>query len=182
MKKHVRLDVLVLIATIPVVGGMDADRWKVFDFDPDALTGKSLLVGARSAYVGSADMAFPYEGVRGALYFRCKIGGSSEAAWIRFTEVPNLVGGEYLGNYAKPTTYSKVRYAIDGNEDRITLMHTIDSKDLDFMYAVFAIQAYRSVAELAIEVPWYGSGNAIFRFSLAGASEAIDRARQRCSQ
>ncbi len=155
-------------------------RWNTVTFSPDALTGRATQAsGANSPSVHGEGLDWPYTDATAQLFFQCNWGGS-ETAWVRFSTEPNLTGGEYLSGYDTYTEEFLIRVAVGSNVSRRSVIQRSNSKDLNFRNDSWAIGQYLAGSEMALELPWFDSDGAIFRFPLTGSRDAIESARAEC--
>lgn len=109
-------------------------------------------------------MSFPYGDMTARIMVNC------DHAWLRFSQTPNITGGETLSGYDR---YS-VAIRVDGNSVGRWLMdQSWGAKDLSFVDGSHAISALSSGSTFAVAAPWYGQGSVAFSWSLGGSSEMI---------
>lgn len=109
-------------------------------------------------------MAFPYGDVTARIFVNC------DRAWIRFTEAPNITGGDIQDGYAR--YFVAVR--MDGNAtSRWRVRQSWGDEDLRFENGSQAISALASGSTFAVAISWYGQDSVAFSWSLTGSSEAI---------
>ena len=127
--------------------------------------GDTTGVGATSDIVGpSRAMTFPYSDITSRLLVNCN------RAWMRFSETPNLTGGDIADGY---TTYD-VSVRVDGGSTaswRVT--QSWGDNDLIFENSSQAISALSGGETLAVALHWYGQNSAVFSWQLTGSSAAI---------
>ena len=108
-------------------------------------------------------MTFPYQGTRAVLGVSCEGSG----AYMSFTDTVNLSGDETKSGY----NAIRLRVKVDDQKPvRHRATQGWGSRQLHFESPAMrrAILAGRSIL---IEVPWYGQGATLWRFSLSGTSE-----------
>lgn len=108
-------------------------------------------------------MGFPYHDVTARIMVSCK------SAWIRFSDSPNLTGGDTESGY--DVYYLKVR--IDGQDSRWRAIQGWSSKDLDLPSS--ARNTFARAQTFRIVLPWYDEGSVIFSWDLTGASDMISQ-------
>ena len=109
-------------------------------------------------------MEFPYHGVKATLFASC------QNAWIRFSDSPNLTGGDIRDGYEE----YRLRVRIDGRD--LTWRATQDwgSKDLDLPSSVR--NAWANGTTFEVVTPWFEQGAVRFSWSLVGYSDAYAEA------
>lgn len=121
--------------------------------------------GARSATVRAArEMSFPYQDVRATLFVNCN------RAWMRFTDTPNLTGGDIRDGY----THHTVRVRVD-RRDAVNwrVSQSWGDNDVRFVNGQQSVSALAAGSTIDIALPWYGERSAVFSWSLTGSSAAI---------
>ena len=114
-------------------------------------------------------MQFPYGDVQGRIFVRCN------DVWFRFNQDPNLTNIEpQAGGYSRLS----VRWRADGDRNgRWSAVQQWGGKDIDVAGGnrgnSEAISVISGASELSIVLPWYGSGNVVFQWDLAGSTSAI---------
>ena len=121
--------------------------------------------GARSATVEAVrTMSFPYQNTRATLFVNCN------RAWMRFTDTPNLTGGDISDGY----TRHMVRVRVDGrNATNWRVSQSWGDSDVRFINGQQAVSALAAGSTIDIALPWYGERSAVFSWSLSGSSAAI---------
>ena len=121
--------------------------------------------GARSTPVGSLrPMSFPYGDIEAQVFVNC------DRAWIRFSDTPNLTGGNTRDGY---TSYSAA-VRVDGNDvGAWVVQQSWGDNDLRFLNNSQAISVLSSASTFALALNWFGEGSVAFRWSLTGSSDAI---------
>ena len=139
------------------------NRWSMINFVDEFgdITGR----GAISADVGSLrPMAFPYHAVTAQVFVDCN------RAWIRFSDAPNLNGGDIQDGY----TRYRATVRVDGERIGSWLVSQVwGDNDLAFVNDSQAISALSSGSTLAISVDWYGEGAVAFELDLEDSSDRI---------
>ena len=147
------------------------------DFSPPSTWSTIRLVDEFGDTVGRAavsqwksprqEMRFPYGDVEGRIIVNC------DDVWFRFNEQPNLTNTEpQAGGYSR----LRVRYRADGERNGTWSAvqqwggNDISVSGRDNSNAVSVISG---ASELSIVLPWYGSGNVVFQWDLAGSTNAI---------
>ena len=122
-------------------------------------------VGAASDTVGpSRAVTFPYSDITSRLFVDCN------RAWMRFSDAPNLTGGDISDGY---TTYN-VSVRVDGGSTaRWRVIQSWGDNDLRFKNSSKAISALSGGETFAVALPWYGQDSAVFSWQLTGSSAAI---------
>lgn len=121
-------------------------------------------VGARSRAVGPVTpMGFPYGDVTAYLMVSC------QSAWIRFSESPNLSGGDIQSGY----DVYRLPVRIDGRDDRWRATQEWQGNDLNLPSSARSVWAAASSFEILL--PWYGESRVRFRWDLTGSSDAIGK-------
>lgn len=112
-------------------------------------------------------MSFPYGDVEGRIIVNC------DDVWFRFNEQPNLTNTEpQSGGYS---TLS-VRYRADGDRDGTwSAIQQWGGNDISVSSRddSGAVSVISGASEVSIVLPWYGSGNVVFQWNLAGSTNAI---------
>ena len=125
--------------------------------------------GAVSAAMGSLrPMGFPYHDVTARVFVNC------DRAWIRFSDAPNLNGGDIQDGY------TRYRAAVRVDGERIgswLVSQDWNQNDLAFVNDSQAISALSSGSTFAISLDWYGEGSVAFEWDLEDSS---DRIRESC--
>ena len=115
-------------------------------------------------------MEFPYGDVEGRIFVAC------DDVWFRFNEDPNLTNTEpQSGGYSRLS----VRWRADGDRNgRWRAVQQWGGKDIDVAGGnqgnTEAVSVISGAAELAIVLPWFGSGNVVFQWNLTGSTNAIE--------
>lgn len=127
--------------------------------------------GAVSATVESSrPMSFPYADATARILVDC------DSAWMRFSESPNLTGGDIGDGYS----IHSVTVRVDGNNaGRWRVRQPWGDKDLYFLDDSRTIAALSSGSTFDVALPWYGKRPAVFSWSLNRSSEMI---RNSCDQ
>ena len=121
--------------------------------------------GARSALISPLQpMSFPYGDIKAQIFVNC------DRAWIRFSEAPNVVGGNIGDGY---TSYSAAVRVNGNNVGTWGVRQSWSDKDLRFSNPSQAISSLSSASTFAIALNWYDEGPVAFRWSLEGSSAAI---------
>ena len=138
-------------------------RWSNLNFVDEF--GEPTGRGAVSETVRSIrPMSFPYTGTDARIFVDC------DRTWIRFSEAPNLIGGNIADGY---TQYS-VSVRVDGEDvGRWRVSQSWGDKDLRFTNGSEASTAISSGSTFAVALPWHGEGSVAFSWPLTGSSEAI---------
>ena len=148
--------------------------WETFPFTQDSRDDTQDAWGARSEYVSaSPGMPLPYRDVTASIYFQCE--GSFEGLYIRFTRAPNL---EWDQTFSGTTLYSVMDTRIDGVERIERVPMQIGSKDISLSSPY--IRWIMNGNDMRIRLYWAGN-RPVFRWNLAGSSQAIAQARRNCA-
>ena len=143
------------------------NRWRMINFVDEFgdVTGR----GAISVEVESIrPLDFPYNDVTAQVMVNC------DRVWIRFSDTPNLTGGDIESGY----TVHSLAVRIDGNNvGRWRVTQDWGSDDVAFVNDAQTISALSSASTVAIAFPWYGGRSAAFEWDLEGSS---DRIRESC--
>ena len=110
-------------------------------------------------------MSFPYGATTGRIFVDC------DRAWVRFSETPNLTGGDIGDGYTRYT----VTVRVDGNNARCRMSQSWGEDDLRFVDPSRAIGVLSGGSTFDLALPWYGEGSVVFSWSLTGSSDAIQR-------
>lgn len=155
--------VVVVLVLLAIPSGVAA-QWRTLNFVDEF--GEGTDRGAQSAAVESVrPMAFPYAGTTATIFVNCT------RAWVRFSESPNLTGGDINDGF---TDYS-VSVRLDGNNvGRWSVRQSWGDNDLRFINGSRAISALSRGSRFAMALPWFGS-SAAFSWSLSGSSKAIQQ-------
>ena len=140
-----------------------APQWRNLNFVDEF--GEPTGRGAVSETVRSIrPMSFPYTGTDARIFVDC------DSTWIRFSEAPNLTGGNIADGY---TQYS-VSVRVDGEDvGRWRVSQSWGDKDLRFTNGSEASTAISSGSTFAVALRWHGEGSVAFSWPLTGSSEAI---------
>ena len=151
-------------ATTPAPVQTPPSDWRMINFVNEF--GERTDQGAVTTEVSSRrPMSFPYGDTKARIFVDC------DRAWVRFSESPNLTGGDTRDGY---TRYSLL-VRIDGNDARWQVNQSWGDNDLRFVDSSRAISALSGGSTFDLAVPWYGEGSVAFSWSLAGSSDAIRR-------
>ena len=161
MKRLVKAGCGAVLLGFLVAGSLAGQPWSTVTF-VDEWGDQTDDVGARSTLVEGSGLSFPYNDTRGQIFVNC------DNAWLRFTDAPNLTGGDISDGYH---TY-RLLIRIDGEESRLTVRQTWGAKDLNVVFSSEFIRNISAGSQLDVLLPWYES-RAVFRWSLAGSSDAI---------
>lgn len=93
--------------------------------------------------------------------------------WIRFTESPNLVGGDIGSGYE--TDLLGAGWA-DGEPFAVRVRQTWRAKDLIFTDGEIDVAKIAGNETLGIVLGWYDQGSVVWRFPLDGPSAALAEA------
>ena len=157
--KPVALLFAVAIALIPMPARAS---WTNFTFVDE--WGEDANVGAGSAWTAPVAPWRLYEDLKARLFV-----DGCDQAWIRFTEVPNLTGGDIGDDY---TTYS-IKVRINGKEVTEPMIAIGGREDLYWISGDAAvIRGWANEESYAILVPLYG-GSTAWKFDMTGAKAAI---------
>ena len=139
------------------------EQWSMINFVNEF--GERTDRGAVSATVGSIrPMSFPYADATGRIFVDC------DSAWMRFSDSPNLTGGDTQSGYS----IHSVTVRVDGNNaGRWRVRQPWGDKDLYFLDDSRVIAALSSGSKLDVALPWYGERSAVFSWSLNRSSEMI---------
>ena len=107
-------------------------------------------------------MDFPYHDVTG------KVMASCQSTWLRFSESPNLTGGDIRDGYE----VFMLSVRIDGERNRWRATQRWGSKDISLPRDARTILA--SARKIDVVLPWYG-GSAMFSWDLDGSAIAIEK-------
>lgn len=110
-------------------------------------------------------MDFPYADVRAQLFVDC------DRSWIRFSQAPNIPGGEIQDGYKNHS----VTVRVDNTRARWGVRQSWGDQDVSFRNPGRAVAALSSGSRFAVAVPWYGQAAPVFSWSLSGSSEAIKK-------
>ena len=122
--------------------------------------------GAVSRWTAPAQaMSFPYGRIRARLML-----GSRCRPFLRFTETPNLSGGQ-VGRghriHRRPARWN------DGETFTVELRHRPGSKDLNFSSGHIYLHELVENQTLGLALDWYREDYVAWRFDLDGASDAL---------
>ena len=166
-RRNLTFGIAAVVLTLAMTPSKAAGQWRTINFVDEF--GDVTDRGARSAAVSSVrQMSFPYGDTTGTIMVDC------DRAWIRFSEAPNLTGGDIGNGY---TRYN-VAVRVDGNGvGRWTVSQSWGDNDLRFVDGRQAVSALAAGTTFALALPWYGENSAAFSWTLNGSSSAI---RQSC--
>ena len=150
-----------------VVGGT-VQAWGEWS-STDAMTGKSRN-GIASSWTAPMDpMSFPYQGTKAVIGISC----NGDGAYMRFTDTPNLTDDEpQSGGYST----SRLRVKFDGNQPKRWKFSQMWGSDMLHTRSGTVRHGLIAGNSVMVEIPWYGNGPVIFRFSLAGSADAYRKA------
>ena len=144
--------------------GQRPGTWNMINFVDEF--GDVTDKGAVSQKVKSDNpMGFPYGDVWAQLFVDCN------RAWIRFSQAPNIPGGEIHDGY----TNHSVTVRVDGARERWGVRQSWGDQDLSFRNSGRVVSALSSGSEFAVAVPWYGQDAPVFSWSLRGSTAAIKK-------
>ena len=139
-------------------------QWDTINFVDEF--GDITDLGAISEEVKSIrPMSFPYTDTTARIFVDC------DRAWIRFSESPNLTGGDTQDGYDE---YS-ISVRVDGNDSQWRVIQSWGDQDIAFVNDSQAISAWSSGSSFTISLPWYGEGYVAFPWSLNQSSEMISK-------
>ena len=165
---------LLLFASLfPLLSPPLSAQWRITS-STDEMTGKKSVYALSPRVQSTRPMVSPYTGVTGQIGFGCS--GQDEWVYVHFSEAPNLVGTETHDGY----DIVRTRLRWDDSVVRGQFRQDWGERFLHFRPYDTAIEKIMAAGVLLVELPWYGSGDVYFRFSLAGSSDAISRARGQC--
>ena len=129
--------------------------------------GEHANTGARSAWTTPVrSLRFPYEDLKASLYV-----DGCDQAWIRFTDDPNLTGGDIGDGYV---TYS-IKARADGREVTEPMIASWGSEDLSWRSGdATVIKSWANEESYEILVPLY-VGSTAWKFDMTGAKTAITK-------
>jgi len=163
--------ILILLAA----GGIGFAQWKVTT-SADEITGAISCYAISKSVKPLHELDFPYTGVISWIGFGTN--NKKEWAYIGFSTAPNLVGGKIGNGY---TTYS-LRVRWDNNPGTMQFFQKWGSKFLHPLNYTKFIANLRRHKLFLIELHWFGQEDVYFRYSIAGAKQAIDQARAKCKK
>ena len=174
-----RLAAAITLA-LTIVAPAAADTWT-------NSTGTDEMTGEKSHYAHSPDttarkpMGRPYHDVTTSMHYGCSYAKApavpSQWAYLWFSAKPNLTGDETKDGYSVGRWRTKWD---DGPVHRAGLIQGWGEKTLHFTGAENVIRQAREHQSFTIELPWYGEGDVIFRYSLTGSAKAIRHAQEKC--
>lgn len=171
--RHVLSSAIILVTMIAAPLDATAQQWRN-TVSRDEMTGEVSAYAISPSASPTRPMAFPYNDVTGFLAFGCN--GNSEWAYIGFSEEPNLTNQSIQDGYSS----FRMRIKWDDEIETVQMTQPWGSRFLHFRSYAPAIAKMISSNTVLVELDWYGSGKTYFRFSLAGSSNAIARARASC--
>lgn len=166
---YVILATLLLLIASPAHSG-----WKVSSKN-DIMTGE-LSAFAISDWVPSVEpMGLPYNDVEAVLGVGCS--GYKTWAYIRFTESPNILNDKTKDGY----NLVPARLRWGSRIKKMVLFQEWGGYSLGFRDDDEVIDTIKRSPDMLLELKWYGEGATHFKFSLEGASEAIESALALCT-
>ena len=138
------------------------------------MTGEISAYASSPAVPATVRMSFPYSDTESWLGFGCNKG--SEWAYIGFTAAPNLTGTGTNDGY--DSFFSRIKW--DDELLRMQFTQEWGSRFIHFSRDSMAIQRLLAGESALLELPWYGEGATLFRYSLQGSTVAILKARGEC--
>ncbi len=166
---EMRLRALVTLLALILATSASA-AWHV-QTDRDEMTGERSCYAHSSTVPPTERMGFPYSDVQAWLGVGSD--GMSDWAYIGFSTSPNLTGSKTKDGYDLITT----RIKWDDKVEIVTLRQEWGSKFLHFLSDEKAMASMMAANTVLVELNWYGEGKVYFRFSLAGSTAAITKAR-----
>ena len=155
--------VVLALAGTAAGEGLPGGTWKGWEQE-DEMTDK-IRKGVVSAWSSpKTAMTFPAQDTRAVLGLACDAGG----AYLRFTSAPIMANDMNRDGYS--VSVLRVRFD-DDPVFRATFNQTWGGDQLTTKSS--AVRRWiLAKNRVRVEVPWYGQGNVIFEFSLAGSSGA----------
>lgn len=139
-------------------------EWRTITFQDE--WGEPAGKGAVSPWVAPSErMSFPYGSVRGRLMVE-----DCRHVAIRFTESPNLLGGDTRDGYS--THRLRARWN-DGTAFTLKADQTWGGRDLSLVGDKVSVLRIKSNDTLAVALDWYREGSVVWRFPLDEASSAL---------
>lgn len=137
--------------------------WETLTFTDE--WGEPAGKGAGSRWVMPArELSFPYGRARARLMVQ-----DCDTTYIRFTESPNLVGGDISDGY---TTYPvRARWG-GGDVFRASARQKWGGKDLVLTSAI-TVGMIADNESLSVATDWYGESSTVWRFALDGSRRAL---------
>lgn len=162
--------VLALLPALTPASGHNiaqSGEWRTITYKDE--WGEPAGKGAMSSWVApDRRMSFPYGSVRARLMVE-----DCRDVFIRFTEAPNLVGGDVRDGYSAHTLRARWN---DGTTFTVKADQKWGGKDLSFARGGVTVSRIKNNDTLAVALDWYREGSVVWRFPLDGASEALQNA------
>jgi len=139
------------------------------------------MTGDKSAYAispstgSTREMKFPYSGTRAALSIGCD--SSSEWAYVKFSQAPNLMNTETKDGY----NLVDARMKWDESIVRERFTQDWSSEFVHFVNGAKAIEKMAASTSAMLEVNWHSNGDTRFDFSLNGSAAALSNIRSMCA-
>ena len=167
---------LLVVATLlgPCVGiGPTAQTasWQVITFTDK--WGEPAGKGAVSRWTEpDRRMSFPYGRVRARLMVEGPdwTGEECDPVFVRFSEAPNLLGGDIRDGY---TTHRLRAKWNSGAEFTVKADQNWGGRDLVFSDGKVSVPRITGRETLAVALNWYDQGHVVWQFPLEGAGEAL---------
>lgn len=142
----------------------------------DEMTGKRQSYASSPTVRPAQGMEFPYHDVTAWLGIGCD--GKSEWAYIGFSESPNLTDTETEDGYNAINTRIKWNDSVQN----VALSQAWGASFIHFDNDRDAISKIVSSTSVLLELKWYGQQSTHFKFSLEGASTAVQAMRAKCAK
>lgn len=151
-----------------------APSWNHFT-SKDEMTGDTQAFATSPRAASTRPMEFPYAGTQAWLGIGCN--GSSEWAYIGFTEAPNL------NNTDTESGYNVVRTRVKWDEslENTKFTQKWGASFLHFESDSSAITRVAGANKVLLELDWHGQRKVYFEFTLNGSSDAIKQMRASCN-
>lgn len=150
-------------------------QWEVSS-ETDPMTDATVHYAISPVVESLNPMPAPYTGTEAWLAFACNEG--FEAVRVGFSTTPNLV--ETSTGDGRDLIRTRIRWG-EGPAEEVALYQTWGSSFLRFRQSIATIERVLSAGTVLLELNWFGTGLAHFRFPLSGASKGIAEARDLCA-
>lgn len=156
------------------VAEIKSPAWGTFD-SSDEMSGDKSSYAVSPKTTPTRQMGFPYQGVKAQLAVGCD--GSSEWAYLHFTESPNLSNTKTKDGY----NLVKTRVRWDDNVVNEEMSQDWGAQFIHFQNRAAAISKIAGSSSVMVELDWHGEGAVRFPFTLNGSSAAIQKIRSECA-
>ena len=167
------------ILTIAVPTGAAAQWTNSVSKDP--MTNEQMVGAVSSHTTPSREMDFPYKDTEAWMAYVCS--GKTEWVYFEFSNAPNIVDADPT---ADGFSHFRTRVRWGTEVKTVQMSQKWGESVISFTDgggdALKRLVKSTAADSLLLELNWYGNGSVYFSFSLAGATEAIGKAKASCKQ